>query len=246
MTGAATDDITTIAELLAALRARVPQSGIGRGRELLAEVRDGLDDAAAAYRSAGLSPAAAERRAVSDFGTAELDRIAQECQAELGTSATLRAAVAIGLGYPAMIAGWALYGALSGAVTRFHDGSGAGMGFTIVGAVSVLLALATIAVLRHDARAAGRARPATTGRSRVVRRLTTRVFAVLALASILATYVLALLSHRPRLGSSAVAFAELATEGLSLAITFAMAVAVIRSVRTVRPGEFSVNCPRAG
>ncbi|GGP60707.1 permease prefix domain 1-containing protein [Saccharothrix coeruleofusca] len=46
--------------------------------DLLAEARDSLDDAAAAYRSGGLAEEAAQRRAVADFGPAAV--IAREYQ----------------------------------------------------------------------------------------------------------------------------------------------------------------------
>jgi hypothetical protein len=56
-----------IAAHLAALAAALPRRGHWT-RALLAEARDGLADAAAAYRAAGLGAGAAAARAVADFG----------------------------------------------------------------------------------------------------------------------------------------------------------------------------------
>lgn len=51
---------------------------------MLREVRDGLNDAAQAYRAAGLSPHEAERAAVDEFGPADL--VGGELRAELAAS----------------------------------------------------------------------------------------------------------------------------------------------------------------
>lgn len=53
--------VTTIADLVTALRARIPHTRSGIGRELIIEMRDGLEDSAAAYRSAGLPAVVAEQ-----------------------------------------------------------------------------------------------------------------------------------------------------------------------------------------
>ncbi|MFI9816931.1 permease prefix domain 1-containing protein [Saccharothrix variisporea] len=50
-------------------------------RDLLAEARDSLEDAAAAYEAGGVDPAEARRRAVADFGPAE--QIARDYQSLL-------------------------------------------------------------------------------------------------------------------------------------------------------------------
>jgi hypothetical protein len=55
---------------VAALAAALPRRGRW-SRVLVAEARDGLVDAAAAYRDAGLGAVDAERRAVADFGPVE-------------------------------------------------------------------------------------------------------------------------------------------------------------------------------
>jgi hypothetical protein len=59
--------------------------------DLLAEARDGLVDAAAAYREAGLAPAEADGRAVRDFG--RLPDLAPAYQSELAAAAAQRLAL---------------------------------------------------------------------------------------------------------------------------------------------------------
>jgi len=77
---------TYIAELDAALR------GPRRARtDLLTEARDSLVDATRAYEDGGLPAAAAERRAVREFG--DVRHIAREFQAELGLAQSRRTAV---------------------------------------------------------------------------------------------------------------------------------------------------------
>lgn len=67
-------------------------SGTGRLKaDLLAEARDGLIDAAEAYREQGLSPAAAQVRAVAEFGP--IRRVLPDYQAELAVSAARRVAL---------------------------------------------------------------------------------------------------------------------------------------------------------
>lgn len=211
-------DVTTIADLVAALRTRIPHTRTGSGRELITEVRDGLEDAATAYRSAGLPATAAERRAVEDFGVAEIDLIADQCRTELGAAATTRAAAVVGVGYALILGCWSLYYAIFGSVTRFTNGTAAGSGFTVIGAITVLSALVTVGFLRHRRRRAGRIQPVTIA------------FAVFATASLVATYLLALLSHRSPHGPTAGLVAGVVVQGLSSAITCVMAWSVLYSI----------------
>lgn len=211
-------DVTTIADLVAALRARIPHSRTGIGRELIVEMRDGLEDSAAAYRSAGLPVAVAERRAVEDFGVGEIDLIADKCRTEIGASATTRAAVVVGLGYALILGCWSLYYAIFGSVTRFTSGAAAGNGFTVIGAITVMSALGTVGCLRWRRRRAGRVQPVTIG------------FAVLTAVSLIATYLLALLSHRSPDLPTVDLVAGVVVQGLSAAITGVMAWAVLHSV----------------
>lgn len=62
-------------------------------RDMIAEARDSLTDAAEAYRVAGLDEAVAERRAVDDFGP--IQRIAPGYQRELAAGSARRLAMAV-------------------------------------------------------------------------------------------------------------------------------------------------------
>ncbi len=74
--------------------------------DLLTEARDGLTDAADAYRAGGADEAEAERRAVADFGPADL--IARDYQAELGLRRDIRVLWELIAGVPLLILGWDL------------------------------------------------------------------------------------------------------------------------------------------
>lgn len=79
--------------------------GCGRFKaDLLAEARDGLRDAADAYRAGGWSDEDAERRAVAEFGPAPV--VAREYQAELGMLSGVRTLWKLVLGVPAMQIAW--------------------------------------------------------------------------------------------------------------------------------------------
>ncbi|MEV7091354.1 permease prefix domain 1-containing protein [Amycolatopsis sp. NPDC051045] len=79
--------------------------GCGRFKaDLLAEARDGLTDAADAYRAGGWSDEDAERRAVADFGPAAV--VARDYQAELGMLSGVRTLWKLVLGVPAMQIAW--------------------------------------------------------------------------------------------------------------------------------------------
>lgn len=90
---------SSIAAYTAALRSRL--RGPARHRaSLVAEARDGLEDAAEAYRAGGLDDAAAQRQAVADFGT--LPEVLPAYQAELGVVQGRRVATVLALGSPLM------------------------------------------------------------------------------------------------------------------------------------------------
>lgn len=72
--------------------------------DLLEEARDGLHDAADAYRAGGWSDEDAERRAVADFGPAAV--VARGYQAELGMLSGVRTLWKLVLGVPAMQIAW--------------------------------------------------------------------------------------------------------------------------------------------
>ena len=73
-------------------------------RSMIAEAREGLSDAAAAYRDGGVAPERAAELAVRDFGS--VDEIAPEFQDELTARQGRWAAVMIALVFPAMLMVW--------------------------------------------------------------------------------------------------------------------------------------------
>jgi hypothetical protein len=79
--------------------------GCGRFKaDLLEEARDGLHDAADAYRAGGWNDEEAERRAVADFGPAAV--VAHDYQAELGMLSGVRTLWKLVIGVPAMQILW--------------------------------------------------------------------------------------------------------------------------------------------
>jgi hypothetical protein len=75
-------------------------------RSLLREVHDGLTDAAEAHAEDGLDPAAAQARAVAEFGT--VDELAELYQAELTVRRGRATALFVALVFPGMMLGWGL------------------------------------------------------------------------------------------------------------------------------------------
>jgi hypothetical protein len=95
--------MSAIEPYLSALDSRL--SGPARAKaDLLAEARDGLHDAADAYREGGWSEQEAQRRAVDDFGPVHL--IAQGYQAELGMHSGTRTLWKLIIGVPLMQLAW--------------------------------------------------------------------------------------------------------------------------------------------
>lgn len=74
---------------------------------LLAEVRDGLDDAAVAHRSRSLSETAAETRAVTEFG--RVSDLVPLFQAELTANQARRTAALLAVCFPTLFALWELF-----------------------------------------------------------------------------------------------------------------------------------------
>ncbi|MDH2429576.1 permease prefix domain 1-containing protein [Sphaerisporangium sp. TRM90804] len=75
-------------------------------RDMLAEARDSLSDAAEAHLAEGLEPAAAERRAVAEFGT--VGEIAPGYQEELTVQQGRRTAATVFIAVPLMTAMWSV------------------------------------------------------------------------------------------------------------------------------------------
>ncbi|GAA1277556.1 hypothetical protein GCM10009677_34480 [Sphaerisporangium rubeum] len=96
--GAIDDYVATLARTL---------RGPGRlRRDMVAEARDGLEDAAEAYREQGADPAAAERLAVAEFGP--VGEIAPGYQEELAAREGRRTAAGLFLIVPVVTVLWTL------------------------------------------------------------------------------------------------------------------------------------------
>jgi hypothetical protein len=122
-------------------------------RSLLAEARDGLDDAAEAYERAGLKADDARRRAIADFG--DVDEVAPSYQVELGAAQSRRTGWAIVAVIGLQIVAW------DHAWPMFPEPSPASAGATIgavdsavesLGSVCLLLAVGLIVAARFGAR----------------------------------------------------------------------------------------------
>ncbi|MFD8494359.1 permease prefix domain 1-containing protein [Amycolatopsis sp. NPDC059657] len=88
---------------LAELDSRLRGPGSAKA-DLLEEARDGLHDAAAAYREGGWDEEEAQRRAVAEFGPAAV--VARDYQAELGMHTGVRTLWKVVLGVPLMQLTW--------------------------------------------------------------------------------------------------------------------------------------------
>ncbi|MCO1660146.1 permease prefix domain 1-containing protein [Pseudonocardia humida] len=73
-------------------------------RDIVREARDGLDDAADAYRRGGVDPHTAARLAVRDFGP--VAEIAPLYQDELAAGQGRRTALLLAIALPALMVGW--------------------------------------------------------------------------------------------------------------------------------------------
>jgi hypothetical protein len=81
-------------------------------RSMIAEVRDGLHDAAAAHRSGGLDPHRAAAQAVRDFGA--VHEVAPLIQEELTARQARWAALLLAAAFPALVEGWDLLWVFTG------------------------------------------------------------------------------------------------------------------------------------
>lgn len=106
--------------------------GFGHRRAgVLAEVRDGLEDAAAAYGGAGLPVVEARRRAVTDFG--DPGRVAQHFRATDLGRLSRQTALLLGAGPVLVLTAWVLLGLSQGKLLTDSTASGFGL-ITAVGA----------------------------------------------------------------------------------------------------------------
>lgn len=125
---------------------------------LLAEVRDGLDDAAATHRSHGVSQLAAESSAVSEFG--RVPELAPLYQAELTATQTRRTAALLAVRFPMIHAMWELFGRTGHGWTSAPETAGLlAETLDMASGVTGGLALAGLLLLIRKARARGTARP---------------------------------------------------------------------------------------
>ncbi len=116
----------------------------GAKADLLTEARDGLTDAAEAYCAGGFDEADAERRAVADFGPADL--IARDYQAELGLRRDIRVLWELIVGVPLLILAWDLARVLSsGGWSRL--GQPPSWYYRAIGLADVLAALSPIVAI---------------------------------------------------------------------------------------------------
>lgn len=113
-------------------RLRTELGGPGPVRaSVLTEVRDGLEDAAAAYASVGMADAEARRRAVTDFGDPR--QVARRYRdTELGRLGRQTAAL-LGVGPALVLAAWLLLGVAQGGL--LVEGLDTGFGLIALAAV---------------------------------------------------------------------------------------------------------------
>lgn len=139
-----------VAELAAVLRGPAAPR-----RSMLAETRDGLRDAAAAYADGGLSPERAAARAVAEFGA--VPDIAPLYQDELTARQGRRTATLLAVAFPSVLLGWELL--WSHGVVWSGPGSPALSGLSVVqDVISGVVALVALVLLVHTFRRSGSAR----------------------------------------------------------------------------------------
>jgi hypothetical protein len=149
----ATDPVAAhVAELERALR------GPARARQsMIAEVRDGLEDAVAGHRERGLDPHRAAAAAVRDFG--QVGEVAPLLQEELTACQARRTSALLAVAFPGLLVAWDLLWSSGmagseapaapaiGVLARLMDAQS-----ILVGLAAVLLLLATFRCSRPDRR----------------------------------------------------------------------------------------------
>jgi hypothetical protein len=138
-----------IDETISRLAAGLPGGTAGVRSDLLLEARHGLEDAAEAYREAGLSEREAVERAVRDFG--DLEELTVDYAAHAVTGSVRLAALVLGAGYSLVLTAWMV--ASWTAPDRLPGESGpAASSFGWIGGVAVLTTLGALAGVRRQAR----------------------------------------------------------------------------------------------
>jgi hypothetical protein len=117
-------------------------------RDLLAELRDGVDDAVTAHLDRGLPADEAERAAVADFG--DPDVVRAECQRELTAVQARRTAVTLCVTLPVVELLWTWwYPALAGVNHQLsHDAAGP---FAVLPLVEAVVAWTAAGAALHQA-----------------------------------------------------------------------------------------------
>jgi hypothetical protein len=136
---------TLVEETIEELAAGLPADRTG----LLAEARDGLEDAVEAYRRAGLSPDEAAKRAVAEFG--DLEELRPDYAADLTSSSVRATATALGAGYPVILVAWAVVNLVTPDRAP-HGSAWAASSFSLIGVLAVVSTLAALTLLRRAAR----------------------------------------------------------------------------------------------
>lgn len=117
---------------------------------VLIEVRDGLEDAAAAYGGAGLPVVEARRRAVTDFG--DPSRVAQSFRATDLGRLSRQTALLLGAGPVLVLTAWVLLGVSQGKLVTDSTVSGFGLLTAAGAAVGITGWWWTQRTLRQDVR----------------------------------------------------------------------------------------------
>jgi len=138
-----------IDETIARLAAGLPGGSTAGRSDLLLEARHGLEDAAEAYRDAGLSDREAVERAVREFG--DVEQLSPHYAAHAVTGSVRLAAVVLGVGYLLVLTAWMLAAWTS--PDRLPGESGpASKSFGWIGGLAVLTTVGVLAGVRRQAR----------------------------------------------------------------------------------------------
>jgi hypothetical protein len=210
----------TIDQTVRALAHRLP-SPLLRPPGILLEVRDGLDDAAAAYGVAGMSEVAAVERAIADFG--DLDAVAADYLELALTRSTWWAAAALGPGYLVILGAWDLAERLVSSPLPHDAGLPLWAAFPVIGMLACVIAGVSAFLVRRHAR---------TGRSnRVVAQTTGLVGLGCGIATLAAAY---LVEQRRPVGTGSFWSDLSPVELTSAALTMLIIVLALRLLLTVR------------
>ena len=146
---ASTGHADPIEETLRQLADRLPGGVLTQPTGLLLEARAGLQDAAEAYRRAGLSEQEAAERAVADFG--DPDELSADYAAQVQAGSVRRTALLLGVGYLLILTAWQVTD-LVAADAMPRGSSRAANSFGYICGLAVLTMVTALAWLRARAR----------------------------------------------------------------------------------------------